>query len=212
MINLSALIWIVTLLMAMGGLNAAYADQQDMLKQLGSRVEQHAVLRADFTQTKQMAALKRPLITSGKLLYSKVHGVVWQITKPYPISYILSEDKVIEVSADGYRKERSMKDIPGFAQISRIFKAMLSGDVNALNAYFDSKVQTEPNQTAWQLLLTPKQTQTSRFIQEIVVAGDQFVSSINIHEPNAASTAIVFSKTEAASTLSDAELALFRGK
>ncbi|EUJ11580.1 Outer membrane lipoprotein carrier protein LolA [Methylophilaceae bacterium 11] len=203
--------------MTMGSLNAAHAEQQDVLKQLGSRVEQHAVLRADFTQTKQMAALKRPLITSGKLLYSKVHGVVWQITKPYPITYILSEDKVIEVSADGYRKERSVKDIPGFAQISRIFKAMLSGDVNALNAYFESKVfentvQAEPNQTAWQLQLTPKQTQTSRFIQEIVVTGDQFVTSIHIHEPNAASTAILFSNTEAAPTLRDAELALFRGK
>lgn len=212
MINGNALKWIGALCMAMGSLNSAHAEQQDVLKQLGSRVEQHAVLRADFTQTKQMAALKRPLITSGKLLYSKAHGVVWQITKPYPITYILSEDKVIEVSADGYRKERSVKDIPGFAQISRIFKAMLSGDVNALNAYFESKAQAEPNQTAWQLLLTPKQTQTSRFIQEIVVAGDQFVTSINIHEPNAASTAILFSNTEAAPTLRDAELALFRGK
>lgn len=212
MVNFRMFVFISTLLLVVTGLNTAYAEQQDLLKQLGDRIEQHAVLRADFTQTKQMPALKRPLITSGKLLYSKTQGVIWQISKPYPISYILSEDKVVEVSADGVRKERAVRDMPGFAQISRIFKAMLSGDVNALNGYFDNKIQIEPNQAGWQLQLTPKQTQTLRFVQGIVVSGNQFVSSINIQEPNAASTAIVFSKTEAASALTDAELALFSGK
>jgi len=212
MVNFRVFVFIGTLLLAVTGLNTAYAEQQDLLKQLGDRIEQHAVLRADFTQTKQMPALKRPLITSGKLLYSKAQGVIWQISKPYPISYILSEDKVVEISADGSRKERAVRDMPGFAQISRIFKAMLSGDVNALNGYFDNKIQIEPNQAGWQLQLTPKQTQTLRFVQGIVVTGNQFVSSINIQEPNAASTAIVFSKTEAASALTDTELALFSGK
>lgn len=189
---------------------SASAAEPSTLQQLGSRIEQHAVLRADFTQTKHVAALKRPLVTHGELLYSKVHGVVWQIYKPYAISYILSNDSVIEIAADGRRKERSVNDMPGFAQINRIFRAMLAADTTVLNAYFDTKIQNEISADApWQALLTPKQTQISRFIKAIHVEGSQFVQSIQIEETNKDSTNIVFSNTVAASALSDADIKLF---
>lgn len=189
---------------------SASAAEPSTLQQLGSRIEQHAVLRADFTQTKHVAALKRPLVTHGKLLYSKAHGVVWQIYKPYAISYILSNDSVIEITADGRRKERSVNDMPGFAQINRIFRAMLAADTSVLNTYFDTKLENEISMDApWRALLTPKQTQITRFVKAIRVEGAQFVQSIHIEEANQDSTNIVFSNTVAATALSDADMKLF---
>lgn len=37
------------------------------LSQIGAQIEQNAVVRAEFVQTKQMAALKKPLVTRGQL-------------------------------------------------------------------------------------------------------------------------------------------------
>ena len=42
-------------------------------------LDQHAVVRADFEQSKQVAALKRPLLTSGRMVFSRQYGVLWQI-------------------------------------------------------------------------------------------------------------------------------------
>ena len=188
----------------------AVAEEADILKQISSRTEQYAVLRADFTQTKRVAAMKRPLITSGKLIYAKEYGVIWQITQPYAISYILSNEQVIEISSDNRRKERSVSDLPGFAQINRIFRAMIAADSQVLNTYFDTKLQNQVRLDApWQILLTPKQAQVSRFIKQINVSGNQFVESIQISEASSDSTDIAFTHTEGAQTLVDSELKLF---
>jgi predicted porin len=64
---------------------AVSAAEVDLLNKIGHKIEQHAVIRAEFIQTKQMQALKRPLITTGKLTYSRSHGVLWQILQPYNI-------------------------------------------------------------------------------------------------------------------------------
>lgn len=188
----------------------AFAEESNILKQISSRTEQYAVLRADFTQTKRVAAMKRPLITSGKLLYAKEHGVIWQITQPYVISYILSNEQVIEISSDNRRKVRSVNELPGLAQINRIFRAMIAADTQVLDTYFDTKALSQTNSDApWQVLLTPKQAQVSRFIKQINVTGNQFVESIQISEASNDNTDIVFTHTEGAQTLNDNELKLF---
>jgi hypothetical protein len=48
-----------------GQLVAAPAD--DIAARLGTRFEQAPVVRAEFVQTKEMAAFKKPLITSPSL-------------------------------------------------------------------------------------------------------------------------------------------------
>ena len=58
---------------------AARAAEPDSLAQIGAQIGRHAVVRADFTQTRQMAVMKRPLTSSGRLVYARRLGVLWQI-------------------------------------------------------------------------------------------------------------------------------------
>ena len=80
-----------------------YAQTDELLTRIAGQLDKHAVVRAEFSQSKQISGLKRPLQTSGQLIFSRQHGVLWQIEQPYKVGYILGEDKVVEIGADGSR-------------------------------------------------------------------------------------------------------------
>ena len=88
---------------------------------------------------------------------------------------------------------------------------MLGADTNELNSYFNIEIQSVSNDDdkKWKVLLTPKQIQTSHFVKDITVEGDQFVDSIQINESSTDSTFIQFSNTTVSQKLNPAELGLF---
>ncbi|AVS84399.1 hypothetical protein C8246_08095 [Paracidovorax avenae] len=176
------------------------------LSSLAQHVAQHPVVRAEFTQTRQMAALKRPVVTTGRIVYSREHGVLWQIEKPYAMTYVLQDDKVVEIGADGQRRERQVQ---GLAEIGRVFRAVLSADTQALASYFDIAVQGTTAQ--WTLELKPRQPQMAQVMERIRITGDQFVQTLRMDEAGGDSTSLRFRGTQGADALSDAELQRFNG-
>lgn len=190
-------------------LGAAESDMLNhfVLNHLGTQIEQYPVIRTEFTQTKQMLALKRPLITTGQLTYSQSHGVLWQIHQPYRISYVLGEDKIIEIDANGVRKERGVREVPGLAQVGRVFRAMLGANAAELRTYFDVVVQGESNK--WGLELKPRQPQLTKFLTKIQLTGGQFIDTIVIDESGGDTATLRFRKTQGVSVLSESELQLF---
>ena len=197
--------WLAFLLS--GVTHAAEPAPADALARIGAQIEQHAVVRAEFTQSKQMAAMKRPLVTSGHLVYSRQHGVLWQIEQPFRMSYVLGEDKIVEIGADGVRRERGLRDVPGLAQVGRIFRAMLGANTNALREYFDATVQGDP--AKWEIELKPRQPQLAQFLSGLQLSGGRFVDSIRINEAGGDATQIRFRNSQGTGAPSDAELQLF---
>jgi hypothetical protein len=182
----------------------------DSLSSIGAQVEQHAVIRSAFTQTKQMAALKRPLITHGQLIYSRNNGVLWQIEQPYRMSYLLSENKIVEINAQGLRKERNVRDIPGLVQVGKVFRAMLGANIEELKNTFD--VSIDGNANKWEVQLTPKQVQLKQFLNSLNLKGGQFIESIKISEVGGDNTLIQLHHTNSSVTLDERELELFTDK
>jgi hypothetical protein len=173
-------------------------------------MEQHAVVRAEFTQSKQVAALKRPLVTSGHLVFSRRHGVLWQIEQPYRISYVLGEEHIIEITADGTRRERGLREVPGLAQVGRVFRAMLGANTATLRELFEVSVQGSPDQ--WEIELKPRQAQLAQFLASLHLSGAHFVESIRISEASGDTTQIRFRNTQGAGAPNETELQLFRGE
>ena len=185
----------------------AMAVEPDTFTRIGAQIEQHAVVRAEFTQTKQMAAMKRPLVTSGRLVFSRQYGVLWQIEQPYRMSYVLGEERIIEISADGVRRERGLRDVPGLAQVGRIFRAMLGANTAALREVFEVSVQGDI--AKWDIELKPRQTQLAQFFNGMQLSGGRFVENIRINEAGGDTTQIRFRNTQGSTALSGAELLLF---
>lgn len=179
------------------------ADHQQVLVNISDNIKQFSVIHSDFTQSKKIKALKRPLLTKGHVIYSRDNGILWQILKPFQMHYILGEETIVEVSASGRRKEKQVGDVPGLAQVGRVFRAMLGVDTAALDQYFHMQVSGDATQ--WTLMLTPKQAQLAQALSLITLSGQQYIETIALNEAGGDVTTLTFSNTEGKSTLSEAE-------
>jgi hypothetical protein len=153
--------------------------------------------------------LKRPLITTGRLTYSRQLGVLWQIDQPYRMSYVLGEERIVEIGSDGVRRERGLREVPGLAQVGRVFRALLGANTAALQEYFDVAVQGDTSK--WEITLKPRQAQLAQFLTGMQLSGARFVEAIRIDEVGGDSTQIRLRNTQGASAPSEAESQLFGG-
>ena len=190
-------------------LGACQESAASTLQQISAQIEQHAVVRATFVQSKQMAALKRPLVTRGRLTFSRSQGVLWQIEQPYRMSYVLGEARIVEIGSDGVRRIRETRDVPGLAQVGRVFRAVLGANSDALSEYFDVTVQGDPGK--WTIILKPRQPQLAQYLGGLQLSGGRLVEEIRISETGGDSTQIRFSDSQGAAALDAAELSLFAG-
>ena len=183
------------------------ASESEMLNRIGEQLEQYPVIRAEFIQTKQMLALKRPLVSTGQLTYSRSHGVLWQIHQPYRVSYVLGEEDIVEIDANGVQKVRSVREVPGLAQVGRVFRAMLGANTAALRTYFDVALEGAPDE--WKVALVPRQPQLAKALSTIQLEGSQFVDAIVIHETGGDVATIRFKHVQGVSALNASESQLF---
>jgi len=189
---------------------AAPANAQPAaLDQIRARLDAHAVVRAEFVQTRTLAALERPLVARGRLLVSRADGVVWQVEQPYRAAYVLQQDSVTEIAADGMRTRRDARDAPAIARVGRILGALVSANATALDNDFhvDAGVTGE----RWHIVLQPRQSQVAQRLKVIRVNGGDFVESVRIDEASGDTTQLQFRSQRGAASLSEDERRLFVG-
>ena len=137
-----------------------------------------------------MAAFKKPLQTRGRLVFARGQGVIWQIDAPLKLTYVLGEDRIVEISEDGIAQVRTARDIPGLAQVGSLFRALLGAQTEALAELFT--ITPEGAIDAWHLTLVPKPGPIAQAMREIRMSGNRHVERIRIEEANGDSTTLVF--------------------
>lgn len=177
-----------------------------LLESIGRSFGSQAVVRAEFEQHKSIAALKRPLVTAGRLAFSREQGVLWRIERPYAAVYVMADDSVVEIAADGSRRKRAIREMPGLAHINRVFRALLRADTNVLGEYF--MVTARGRVGDWELDLVPRQAQLAQALTRISVKGGRFIEAIHVEEANGDATRIEFRNTSVAASLDKDEQAL----
>lgn len=197
--------WPVLMLLCWLGSHLS-AHAEGLLDQVSQQLARHSVVHADFVQTRQMAALKKPLQLSGQLVVSRAHGVIWRIDKPYRLTYVLLPKGVQEILPDGRRRERTAQDIPGVGSIESLFKGLLLADPLVLQQHFDVVAEGAP--TAWVLRLTPKKGPLQRGLQAANMSGGEQVAQVVLQERSGDSTTIQFLHTEVRDPLTAEEARL----
>jgi hypothetical protein len=202
---------ITTLLLAVATATCAAAATApaaaDLSAQFARRMEQHPVLRAEFVQEKQMAAFKKPLVTRGRLVFVRGEGVAWKIEAPLKLIYILTDNRIVEIGEDGKANIRNAKDVPGIAQVGRVFRALLGAQTSAIADIFTTTPDGPPE--AWRMTLTPKPGPLTQFMRQIQLAGGRYVERIVIEETNGDKTVIAFRNTSEHDSPSAEERAWF---
>ena len=184
---------------------AATADAK-LVARIAAQLANLGGVRATFRQTQTVAALSAPLMSTGQLVFSPERGVIWYTETPRSVTYVIGDANVTTIDAKGNRSTRGAAR-GGVAQVSKMMRAILAGDLSALYSQFD--VAAEGTPTRWRLLLTPNQLQLAQAVKSLRIDGGAFLTMLEIVAPNGDSTRIELSSSERIGTLSPAELAWF---
>ncbi|MFM0649054.1 outer membrane lipoprotein carrier protein LolA [Paraburkholderia bryophila] len=183
------------------------AGNPALVSQIAAHLAQAKGVRAQFTQTQTLAAMKQPLVSSGSLLFFRERGVIWQIDTPYKATYVITDSGVAELNAAGQRvTAHSAQGARGVAQVSKMMRAMLGGDLSALYSQFD--VQAEGSAAQWRMQLTPNQPQIAQSIKGLEMSGGDFLQSLRITLANGDVTKLDLAKSAAVAELTPAERSL----
>jgi len=98
----------------------------------------------------------------------------------------------------------------GVAQVSKMMRAMLGGDLSALYSQFDVKAEGTPLQ--WRMQLTPNQPQLAQAIKGLQMEGGDYLKTLRITLANGDVTQIEFANSRAVDELQQSERTLLGAK
>ena len=191
-----------------GNTSSASAGTENLVSRIAAQLGRAHGIRARFTQTQTLAAMQRPLLSTGSLVFFREQGVVWRIETPYKAVYVITDAGVSERGVDGQRVGgKGTNGARGVAQVSRMMRAMLGGDLSALYSQFD--VHAEGSPARWHLQLTPNQPQLAQAIKGLQMEGGAYLQTLRITLANGDVTLLDFTDNQAIDALSPADHALF---
>ena len=166
------------------------------------------VVRSEFVQLKTLPSLSKPLQSSGSMLFSKQHGVLWRLQKPVPADLVVTSTKMLQKTART-QSELNLARSP-YGSAATLLLQLMSGNEAAVKQAFNvQSVQWQGD--SWRIQLAPKQPQLQKMFSGIVAEGDQYVRHIVMAESAGGQTDIRFNTpADQPVQLSTAENALFQ--
>lgn len=138
--------------------------------------------RTTFTETKHMAVLDKPLLSSGELVYKPPDYLEKRTLKPTRETFVLDHNALTVVR---HEKKYSLRlqDYPRVAALTAGILGTLSGNRAALQRSYKLQLRGPPTQ--WTLTLSPTDSHIASIIRDIIFHGKQGqVLSIVIHQPD----------------------------
>jgi hypothetical protein len=174
---------------------------------LTAHLREAAVIHLDFSQTRTLAALSRPLKASGSLVLVRDQGVIWALKRPVALTYVMGPKGLTVVNGD-VRERQSAQEAPMAAQMGQIFRALAQGDWRVLGNFFTVTGEGSPER--WEVNLLPN-AQAAAFVKRVRLSGGRFIERIRIEEAAGDRTELVFQHQTADAPLTAAEAALLAG-
>ncbi|RQH05733.1 LolA family protein [Paraburkholderia dinghuensis] len=175
-----------------------------LVSQITARLARAKGVRARFTQTQKLAAMKAPLVSVGSLLFFRDRGVIWQVDTPYRKTWVIGDSGIVAIDAGGARLSNgAAQGSRGAVEIAKMMRAMLGGDLSALYSQFD--VEASGSQSRWQMRLVPRQPQIAQSLRAIQMDGGDFLKSLSITLANGDVTQFDFSGSEEVDELTPAD-------
>ncbi len=178
--------------------NGQYSEEY---QKLTTKLTSVRTLKAKFSQSKKIAVLKRPLISSGELIFDRQAGVSWTLLKPYQSTIIIDNDKLTSIDDAGKKIVIKAADQPMLYGFTKIFMAIFSGNTDELKNHFEIYYKMENDQ--WQIGLIPTSSELKKVLNKILMTGkDNKVNAITLWETNSDITEISFTDIVEADQLS----------
>jgi Outer membrane lipoprotein carrier protein LolA-like len=159
--------WALLLALA-GPLAAASSADSDPLAALMQLLATRRHGHVTFTEVQYLAALDRPLESSGELVYEAPDRLEKRIVKPRPETLVLSHG-VLSATRGHHTRTLELAAWPQVAPLIECLRATLAGDRAALERSFS--VQLEGDAARWTLRLAPRDPAAARAVSAVLISG-----------------------------------------
>lgn len=164
--------------------------QSCSLQSVTEQVREHASLN-QFQQTKRIAILSKPLVSTGYLLVSDEGGVVWQTSEPLKGTIVINNDSLKQFNKHDQAVSAPANSNQKASQlISSTFLAILAGDFEQLERNFSAELVCDEAQ--WKIQLQAKHDDMQRLLTDITIIGDTNIQQLTFAEANGDTTELVF--------------------
>ncbi|MFK0313144.1 outer membrane lipoprotein carrier protein LolA [Pseudomonas sp. NPDC090233] len=167
---------------------------------LQKQLSEPAVVSGPFVQEKHLRALPQPLISKGRFVLARDHGLLWQLQTPLRQDYRITATGIDRRDPSGWQ---TLPSRSAGAEQNRLFFAVLQGDSSGLQRDFELALSGTAQQ--WQLRLTPRSLLLKQIFTRIDINGGQFVERIELSETQGDSTVLRMPESHGAAVLSDAQ-------
>jgi hypothetical protein len=170
---------------------AAAAEAAAPIEIIQGMLAKPRVLCGRFDQTKQLAGMRKPLLSNGRFCVVAGKGVLWRTLQPFPDTLRLTSDEIVHYQGDRVANRLDAKTEPTVRMINSVLFSLLSGDLTQLDTLFDSSGTAQAN--GWHVALQARRPELAKAIGAITLNGNAYVKDITIDEASGDRTSIVFS-------------------
>jgi hypothetical protein len=124
-----------------------------------------------FTEEKRMTVLRKPLTSSGHLLFIPTRGLYRHLQKPFVQEMLITSEAIHQRQASDRTTTLPLETLPGAKAFVGAFLALFSGSWDALLTHFEVYFAQDTSQ--WQLGLKPTDTAMAKMIACLVLAGKE---------------------------------------
>jgi hypothetical protein len=140
---------------------------ENLADQVVARLASYPVVRADFVQERMLPSLARPVTSSGRMVLSPEQGLLWRVEEPVQVAMVFT--------ASGHPGAGAAQ-----AEMGRLVRAILTGDLRELRSTFALEAQGELER--WTIRLLPKARELAQYLRKIELAGGKHLEAIAIDE------------------------------
>ena len=124
---------------------------------------------AEWTMARQLPGSSRTLESRGTVSCRTGKGIVWTVKEPFESSVEMTPNAMIFTDEDG-RREKSLGDLPHYADIRKATDAFVAGNTNAFDGVF---AVTEKSFAVgvWAVTLVPEVSAMKRLFTSVELSG-----------------------------------------
>ena len=124
---------------------------------------------AEWTMSRQLPGSSRALESRGTVSCRIGKGIVWTVKEPFESSVEMTTDAMIFTDEDG-RREKSLGDLPHYADIRKATDAFVAGNTNAFDGVF-AVTERSFADGGWTVTLVPEVSAMKRLFTSVEVSG-----------------------------------------
>jgi hypothetical protein len=136
--------------------------------QLMATLAQRKTGQAHFTETKYLAALTRPVESSGELLFTAPDRLEKRTLLPTPETMVIQAD-MLTVERGGKRYTMPLANYPELAAFIESLRGTLAGDRTVLERYY--RLSMSGRASRWTLTLAPVDSRMAAIVREVRIEG-----------------------------------------